>query len=256
MSSSRRLPGQNTVQSFADIDVPDQLRISLDTGWQHANALFTGSGIRPSTVGLITGLPGSGKTTVCLQLANYLINAGHTVFYNSCEESGEQIKMTLERLELKAMLSAENRDRAIHSNLPEIGDIIEASDKLRANVAPGKGFFLFIDSLQTIEKAHEGKGRPSGQQNQAVEAMWDLAEWCKKTYAVAQIIGQVTKDGTFSGRQEVKHCIDTHLHMSIDTERKSETYGQRIAEMQKNRFGLANNYFSYEMTSRGIIFND
>ena len=254
MSSSRRLAGATTVQSFSDIDVPDQLRISLDTGWQHANALYTGQGIRPSTVGLVTGLPGSGKTTFCLQLADYLVGAGHTVFYNSCEESGEQLKMTLERLRLSNMLDPANRNRAIHSNLSEVGEILEAADKHRDGLTNGQGFFMFVDSLQTIEKA-QSKGRPAGQQNQATEAMWEIAQWCKDNYTVAQIIGQVTKDGTFAGRQEVKHAIDCHLSLGLDTDRKSETYGRRVAEMSKNRFGQTGNYFTYEMTAQGILFD-
>jgi len=256
MSSSRRLVNQQTVQSFSNIEVPEKLRTSYDTGWAHMNVLHTGTGIRPSTVEMITGLPGSGKTTACLQLADFLVAQGHYVQYNSCEESAEQIKMTLERLELKNLLDPANSERAIHSNLCEVGEILAESDKILAKVPEDKGLFLFVDSLQTIEKAHEGRGRPAGQQNQSCEAMWDIAEWCKAKYTVAFIIGQVTKDGTFAGKQEIKHCVDCHLHLGIDTDKKSDTYNQRIAEQLKNRFGISNLYFSYELTTKGLVFSD
>lgn len=248
-SSSHRLAQSNDVQKFSDIEVPDALRTSLKTGWEYIDALFTGSGIRPSTCCMVTGLPGAGKTTISLQLADSLIGEGHTVFYNSCEESGQQLKMTLERMGLKNMLA-----KGFHASLCEVGEILEAADKLRQNVKPGKGFFMFVDSLQTIEKAREGAGRPSSQQNQATEAMWDIAAWCKDNMTIALIIGQVTKDGTFAGKQEIKHAIDVHLHLSIDTDKKSDTYKQRVAEAQKNRFGSSGTFFPYEISSKGIDF--
>ena len=83
---------------FADIKVPDALRKTLKTGWEYIDALFTGEGIRPSTCCMVTGLPGGGKTTISLQMANSLAEQGHVVLYNSCEESGAQIKMKLEKM--------------------------------------------------------------------------------------------------------------------------------------------------------------
>lgn len=246
---ANRIQNNQTVQQFSEITIPEKLRTSLKTGWEYIDVLFTGDGIRPSTCCMLTGLPGAGKTTISLQIADYLISEGHTVFYNSCEESGEQLKMTLERLGLQNML-----DKGYHASLSEIGEILDTADKLRANVPSDKGFFLFLDSLQTVEKAHEGRGRPLSQQNMATEAMWQTAEWCKQNMTVAIVIGQVTKDGTFAGKQEVKHAIDCHLHLSVDTDKKSDTYKQRVAEMQKNRFGSTGTFFPYDIDSSGITF--
>lgn len=246
---SKRINNQVEVQQFSQIIVPDALRTTLSTGWQYIDALFTGSGIRPSTCCMLTGLPGAGKTTLSLQMADALIGEGHTIYYNSCEESGEQLKMTLERLNLQNML-----DKGYHASLSEIGEILETADKLRSQSPSDKGFFLFVDSLQTVEKAQKGPGRPASQQSQATEAMWDIAAWCKQNMTVAMTIGQVTKDGVFAGKQEVKHAIDCHLHLSIDTDKKSDTYKQRVAEMQKNRFGSTGLFFPYEVSANGVEF--
>ena len=238
---------------FSDIKIPDALRTTLKTGWEYIDALFTGEGIRPSTCCMVSGLPGGGKTTISLQLANALAEQGHVVLYNSCEESGAQIKMKLEKMEFNALLESNN---AYFSSFYDISDILAFADKVRKQhkLEAGKGFFLFVDSLQTIERTSKGAGRPAGPAQQQCDAMWDIAGWCKENMTVAMIIGQVTKDGTFAGKQEVKHAVDCHLHLAMDTDKKSETYRQRVAEMQKNRFGASGLFFPYEISSKGIEF--
>jgi len=252
-STAGRLAQSVEAGRFSDIKVPDALRTTLKTGWEYIDALFTGDGIRPSTCCMVTGLPGGGKTTISLQMANSLAKQGHVVLYNSCEESGAQIKMKLEKMEFDALLSSNN---AYFSSFFDISDILAFADKLRKKhtLAPGQGFFLFVDSLQTIERTAKGAGRPAGPAQQQCEAMWDIAAWCKDNMTVAMIIGQVTKDGTFAGKQEVKHAVDCHLHLAMDTDKKSETYRQRVAEMSKNRFGSGGLFFPYEITSKGIQF--
>jgi DNA repair protein RadA/Sms len=253
-NTSHRLTQSVEAGRFSDIKVPDALRTTLKTGWDYIDALFTGEGIRPSTCCMVTGLPGGGKTTICLQLANALASQGHVVLYNSCEESGAQIKMKLEKAGFSHLL---NSDNAYFSSYFEISDILEYADKLRSENKLGKdkGFFLIVDSLQTIERTSKSVGRPAGPAQQQCEAMWDIAGWCKDNMTVALVIGQVTKDGTFAGKQEVKHAVDCHLHLAMDTDKRSETYRQRVAEMQKNRFGTSGLFFPYEITSKGIEFS-
>ena len=252
-SGNHRLAQTVEAGRFSDIKIPDALRTTLKTGWDYVDALFTGEGIRPSTCCMVTGLPGGGKTTISLQLANSLAEQGHVVLYNSCEESGAQIKMKLEKMEFNALLESNN---AYFSSFYDISDILDFANKVRKQhkLEAGKGFFLFVDSLQTIERASKGAGRPAGPAQQQCDAMWDVAGWCKESMAVAMIIGQVTKDGTFAGKQEVKHAVDCHLHLAMDTDKKSETYRQRVAEMQKNRFGTSGLFFPYEISSKGIEF--
>jgi hypothetical protein len=47
-----------------------------------------------------------------------------------------------------------------------------------------------------------------------------------------------------------------HISLHLDTERRSETYGERVAMVEKNRFGVGGLYFSYEITARGLQFKD
>jgi predicted ATP-dependent serine protease len=57
-----------------------------------------------------------------------------------------------------------------------------------------------------------------------------------------------------AGKQEIKHAIDVHMHLGMDTDKRSDTYGQRIAEIQKNRFGTAGIYLEFNLTSAGLQF--
>ena len=240
-------PEVNTKTNILEITLPTELETAISTGWEHFDALCAGDGMIPSTVGILTGLPGSGKTTFAIQLADSITKTGNIALYNTCEESIYQVRRTAKRMELQ--------NGFVPSYHHEITDILAHADQVRAE-NPGKQVFLFIDSLQTVEynEIDPKTKKTYSTQTQVIQAAWRLAEWAKRNYTNVIIIGQVTKDGTFAGKQEVKHAIDFHLHLHLDTERRSETYGQRIIEVQKNRFGAGGLYFPYEITSRGILF--
>ena len=64
--------------------------------------------------------------------------------------------------------------------------------------------------------------------------------------------GQVTKSGDFAGKQQVKHTVDVHCHLFIDEAKNSETYGERLFEIQKNRFGCSGKRYILGMEKRGL----
>lgn len=234
--------------NILEIEIPKKMESSVATGMPHFDRLCSGDGVIPSTVMLLTGLPGLGKTTLGLQLADSITGQGHLALYNTCEESLYQVRKTTARLRLQ--------NGFIPSYKSEVGELIEYAEELQA-LNPEKQLFLFVDSLQTIEVNYEKrKGRPPSGQNVAVDAAWKLANWAKKNYAVVILIGQVTKDGVFAGKQEIKHAIDCHLHLCKDTEFRSTTYGERMACMEKNRFGIAGLYYHYELNAGGLNFKE
>jgi len=49
------------------------------------------------------------------------------------------------------------------------------------------------------------------------------------------VIGQVTKAGQMAGSNDIKHLIDAHIHVSIET-KDEDLRGARILEATKNRF--------------------
>ena len=232
--------------NILDVVVPKEMERNVSTGMVHADVLFSGDGITPSTVTLFTGIPGSGKTSFGIQLADAITGTGNVAMYNTGEESLYQVRKVTKRFNLK------------HGFVPsyetDVDSLIAKAEQLRLQ-NKGKQLFLFQDSLQTLLVTHEARrGRPQGNLNNQVEAAARLTAWAKKTYTIVFIIGQVNKDGVFAGKQEIKHIIDCHLHLAVDMDRKSETHGRRIAEMQKNRTGSSGLYFEYEIGAAGVRF--
>lgn len=70
-----------------DFAVPQEMNEIVDTGNPHINALFAGDGIVPGSVVMFTGSPGTGKTTLTLQLADSCTGMGHLVVLTGLEEN-------------------------------------------------------------------------------------------------------------------------------------------------------------------------
>lgn len=237
--------------NILDIEVPVELEHNIPTGMPHIDCLFAGDGVMPSTSALVTGQPGLGKSTLMLQLADSLTGQGHSVLYVAGEESLYQIRKAARRLNLQ------------HGFIPtydtEVNSIISLAKGLQKKNATGK-VFVFVDSLQCLQhdtssdtKGKKSRGRPK-KIDPTQRAIEMLTMWAKDTFGVVFMIGHVTKDGSFAGKNSLKHTLDCHLHLEMDTERGSETYGQRIAIMKKNRSGISEQYFPYECTASGLQF--
>jgi len=240
-------PVVNSKTNILDIEVPKQLEVNVPTGMPHIDALFAGDGIMPSTAAILTGIPGAGKTTLALQLADAVMGMGHIAIYNTGEESLYQLRKVVRRLDLK--------NGFIPSYEPSVQGIVKKAKEVQ-KLHKGKQVFLFVDSLQCVElereKGKRGRGPAAG--NKEVQTTIALTQWCKETYGILCLIGMVTKDGTFAGKQAIRHVVDAHLHLGVDSERKSETYGERTACMEKNRTGQAQFVYSYDISSAGVKF--
>jgi len=229
--------------NILDLDIPPALELSIDTGVPWLNESI-GGGATPSSAWLVTGWPGAGKTTGMIQCADAVTGAGHIALFNTAEESPLQVRKVVKRLGLKNGFEiGQNR---------LVPEILEHAEKLRA-MNPGKRLFMFLDSLQTLDDGKYANG--STNQNTQVRAAEMITSYCKAEWAdfpIAFIIGQVRKDGTFAGKELVKHAVDGHAHLSMETDEKSEYCGYRLWEIQKNRFGPAGGMFVLKMESNGL----
>ena len=226
--------------NILDIKIPKELRKRIKTGVKYFDDALGGKGFTPSMVTLFTGTPGAGKTTMMLEIANSLTKSGSKVLFNTAEESLFQLKLTVERLNL--------RNGFVAGEEQMVPKLLENCDKLRGE-SPKKPFFLIVDSLQTLNDGKYGKFNTNGRT--AERSLQMITDYCKQNYCNAIIIGQVTKSGTMAGANVLKHMVDSMI--SLDVERKDEDLlGCRVLAVEKNRFGGAGHIFFLSLQNRGF----
>jgi DNA repair protein RadA/Sms len=226
--------------NIADIEVPKALRDRKKVGLEWLDDAIGGEGFVPSSVMMLTGTPGAGKTTLMLQMADAITKSGHTCLYNTGEESLYQVKMVAERLGLK--------NGFVVGQDTMVSDLLEHADMLR-KAHPHKQVFILQDSLQTLD---DGKWKDGANSMTPVRVTEMLTDWAKTNYGIVAFIGQVTKSGDFAGKQTILHAVDLRGQLYIDEEKRSETYGERIFEVTKNRFGCSGRSYVLGINRNGL----
>jgi len=101
-----------------------------------------------------------------------------------------------------------------------------------------------------LDDGHFGSGRiTTATAERSLEA---ITNYCKQHFAIAIVIGQVTKNGKMAGSNKLKHMVDAHCHLRIEDSEKSEYFQYRMFEVPKNRFGGAGHGYVLDMTPRGL----
>jgi len=192
----------------------------------------TGGGIVPGSATLIGGDPGIGKSTLLLQLAAALANAGHRAIYVSGEEAAAQVRLRADRLGLVSAPVA----LAAETNLANI--LATLSDGRRADM-------VVIDSIQTLWS--DALEAAPGTVSQVRAATQSLIRFAKGSGAALLLVGHVTKDGQIAGPKVVEHMVDTVLYFEGD-----RGHPFRILRAVKNRFGATDEIGVFEMGSEGL----
>lgn len=214
--------------NILELDVPKQLEETVKSGIAWLDDALGGEGMTPSSTMLFTGTPGAGKTTAMLQMADAWTKEGNICLMNTSEESLLQVRKVTKRLNLKNGFVC-GQDR-------RVPDVLSHMDELR-KANPDKKLLLILDSLQAHD---DGKYKDGGVNSMTqCRIAEQITDYCKEYYAMAVLVGQVTKDGTFAGKQQIKHTVDIHAHLFIDQKPQSESFGSRIFRVEKNRFGCS-----------------
>lgn len=244
------IPGLKRGSNILDIVVPDALRHKKLTGINWFDDALGGGGFTPSTCMMLSGGPGCGKTTLIIQLADAIAKAGNIALLNTTEESLYQVRLVAERLKLQHGFVAGQDTLA--------SDVLSHANFLRVQ-NPGKQVFLLQDSLQTLNDGFYKDGAINGAS--ALRCCEMLCRWVKKpikcddgteNYGICIFISQVTKNGDFAGKNSIKHTIDVHGNLFFDDDKKSETYGERLFEIQKNRFGSNGKTYIVGLDKEGL----
>ena len=189
-----------------------------------------GGGIVPGSLVLVGGPPGTGKSTLLLQLAAQVAEQGGKVVYVCAEESTAQAKLRAERLGIGAdlMLYAQT----------DLRQVLDALEQLAPDV-------LVIDSIQTVALP-EGESY-AGSVSQVRDCTMALMEYAKRTECATFLVGHVTKDGQIAGPRLLEHLVDVVLYFEGDLGGE-----YRIVRASKNRFGSVDEICVFSMEAAGL----
>ena len=228
-----KLPAPGTVKKAA-VEKLSEIKTDTDTrivtGVEEFDRVL-GGGIVDSSLVLVGGDPGIGKSTLLLQICRILVGMKIDVLYISGEESVRQIKMRADRLgkfdgELE-LLSENSLD-----NIEEI--VIEKRPRV-----------MVVDSIQTMFR--EDIAASPGSVSQVRETTGSLLRLAKGYGVTIFIVGHVTKEGVVAGPRVLEHMVDTVLYFEGDN---SSDY--RVLRAVKNRFGSTNEVGVFEMRQDGL----
>ncbi len=191
-----------------------------------------GGGLVAGSATLIGGDPGIGKSTLRLQVAARLAEAGRRVAYVSGEEAAAQVRLRAARLG--------------HAGAPvTLAAATSVRDILATFATAPAPDLLIIDSIQTmhsdlIESA-------PGTVSQVRASAQELIRLAKQQGTALILVGHVTKDGTLAGPRVLEHMVDTVL--AFEGERSHQ---YRILRCIKNRFGGTDEIGVFAMAAAGL----
>ena len=220
---------KNQPQAVPDIEMTEVERFS--SGSQELDRVL-GGGIIPGALFLVGGDPGIGKSTLLLQTAHKVAEAGRRVLYVTGEESPQQVKMRAARI---GTLS----DRLFVLSETDLG-------QLEHHVKAVKPGFLVIDSIQTMFRPELASAPGSPQQVRECTLL--LLRLAKSEQIATCIVGHVTKDGSLAGPRLLEHMVDAVLYFEGDRHHR-----YRVLRTVKNRFGSTSELGVFDMQGMGLV---
>lgn len=215
------------ILELENIGIDDDVR--YDTGVGELNRVLGGGLVKGSLV-LLGGEPGIGKSTILLQICQFL-GKEHSVLYVSGEESARQIKLRAQRLGV----DTENLYILTATDAEAVADTI-------VQCAPD---IAIIDSIQTMSISSISSS--PGSLTQVRECTNLFMHTAKNQEIPVIIVGHVNKDGAIAGPKVMEHIVDAVLYFEGE---RHQSY--RLLRAVKNRFGSTNEIGVFEMIDKGL----
>lgn len=223
------LLGSNRAKAYPLNEITADTGHRYNTGLKELNRVLGGGLVKGSVV-LLSGDPGIGKSTILLQICEYL-GDGLKILYVSGEESAHQIKLRASRLNV----STQNLSILCETDAQYICEYILTE----------KPDVVIIDSVQTME-INELNSSP-GSVTQVRESTNLFTRTAKASNIPIFLVGHVNKDGNIAGPKVLEHIVDCVLYFEGD---RNTSY--RILRAVKNRFGSTNEIGVFEMLDNGL----
>ncbi len=221
------VPGAAAPMRIGDINMDQEIRYR--TGVSELDRVLGGGIVKGSLV-LLGGDPGIGKSTLLLQICEYL-GKDLKILYVSGEESLRQIKLRAGRLGVTSdqlyIVSQTDVDTIIHMIMQQKPDLV------------------MIDSIQTMNVAAVNSS--PGSITQVREATNAFLHTAKSEDIPIFIVGHVNKDGAIAGPKVLEHVVDAVLYFEGD-----RNLPYRILRAAKNRYGSTNEIGVFDMQQNGL----
>ena len=219
----------NNLCMYSLKDIKTNKEVRYKTGMSELDRVLGGGLVNGSLV-LLSGDPGIGKSTILLQICQYL-GRDKSILYVSGEESYTQIKLRAERLNV----STENLYILCETDVQSIGEFIITRNP----------DLVIVDSIQTMNFT-ELQSSP-GSVAQVRESTNVFLRVAKTQNIPIIIVGHVNKDGNIAGPKVLEHIVDAVLYFEGD-----RNMSFRILRAVKNRFGSTNEIGVFEMLDVGL----
>ena len=210
-----------------EIDTNDEQRYY--TGSKELDRVL-GGGIVKSSIVLLGGDPGIGKSTILLQICKHLGKILN-ILYVSGEESKRQLKLRASRMDV----NSEHLYVLTETDMESVCDEISVT----------KPDLVMIDSIQTMN--YKELSSSPGSVTQVRECTNLLMRTAKSLDIPVLVVGHVNKDGAIAGPKVLEHIVDAVLYFEGD---KQMSY--RILRAIKNRYGSTNEIGVFKMTDKGL----
>jgi predicted ATP-dependent serine protease len=218
----------NQFTRASDVKIPAIYSRRFKTGEEDLDALFGGQGFLPGMSFTLAAGPGTGKTTLLIQMLEKLEQTGKKTAYVSAEESVEQLAFTCQRLGVEAVSVA---------NMTNIEDIFDAVEENKFDV-------VILDSLPALTSRKKLRGR------RLEEYLSNyIVTKAKELEVVTGVILHFTKTGTYKGSTLLPHSVDCNIVMT----KAKDNPTVREIDVTKNRFGVAG-FTAFMMTEHGFDF--
>lgn len=211
----------------AEIENMEEAR--FQTGLTELDRVLGGGAVRGSLI-LIGGEPGIGKSTIMLQICEFLCQSAK-VLYVSGEESERQLKLRANRLGV-------NRAELYFFAENNLENVLEAVKDLQPDI-------LIVDSIQTMYRGDITSA--PGSISQIRDCTMSLMQLAKGQGITIFVIGHVNKEGSLAGPKVLEHMVDCVLYFEGE-----QHMAYRILRAAKNRFGATNEIGVFEMGETGL----
>ncbi len=227
LNRGRTVNPNNRAEKISELKMPTYMRTR--TGMSELDRVL-GGGLVDSSVVLLSGEPGIGKSTLLLQICSELATT-RKVLYVSGEESKGQLKLRADRLGITG-------DSIYLLTETDTDSVLAECEALRPDV-------IIIDSVQTLSSMRFTSA--PGSITQVREGAMSFINYAKTFGAAVFLVGHVNKEGGISGPKILEHMVDAVLYFEGE-----RTNSYRIIRAIKNRFGSTNEIGVFEMGDNGL----